>query len=31
VSVREEADPVDFERTLELVRLIIRESERYAG
>ena len=30
VSVREEADPVDFERTLEFVRLIIRESERYA-
>jgi len=31
VSVREAADPVDFERTLEFVRLIIRESERYAG
>jgi len=31
VSVREAADPVDFERTLEFVRLIIRESERYSG
>jgi hypothetical protein len=31
VSVREPADSVDFERTLEFVRLIIRESERYAG
>lgn len=31
VSVREEADPVDFGRTLEFVKLIIRESERYAG
>lgn len=30
VSVREPADPVDFESTLEFVRLIISESERYA-
>lgn len=30
VSVREPADPVEFENTLEFVRLIIRESERYA-
>jgi len=29
--VREASDPVYFERTLEFVRLIIRESERYAG
>lgn len=30
VSVREPADSADFASTLELVRLIIRESERYA-
>jgi hypothetical protein len=31
VSVREPADPADFESTLQFVRLIIRESERYAS
>jgi hypothetical protein len=30
LSVQTPADPVDFERTLEFVRLIISESERYA-
>jgi hypothetical protein len=30
VSVREPADPVDFERTLQFVRFILHESERYA-
>src|SRR5437868_11386689 len=31
VAVREPPDPADFARTLELVRHIIRESERYAN
>jgi len=30
VSVRQPADPADFERTLEFLRLMMREAERYA-